>query len=132
LDYLGTLQTRRGQPARAADHLRQAVTLFREIGERDGEASALNGLGETASATSHPAEALTHHTAAHAIAAAIGEQLQHARAHAGLGRNHHDLGDLTRADRHYRRALTLYTDLGTPEAEKVRAQLATIDNSGTE
>ncbi len=132
LDYLGTLQTRRGQPARAADHLRQAVTLFREIGERDGEASALNGLGETASATSHPAEALTHHTAAHAIAAAIGEQLQHARAHAGLGRNHHDLGDLTRADRHYRRALTLYTDLGTPEAEKVRAQLATIENNGTE
>jgi hypothetical protein len=35
-----------------------------------------------------------------------------------------DGGDLRQARRHWREALSLYTELGAPEAEEVRAKLA--------
>jgi hypothetical protein len=33
---------------------------------------------------------------------------------------------------HYQHALTLYTDLGTPEANQIRTNLTTIDNNPRE
>ena len=35
---------------------------------------------------------------------------------------------VTLARRHWQEALTLYTDLGAPEADQVRTQLTTADN----
>jgi hypothetical protein len=43
LNHLGTLHTRLGL---ATGQHQQAVALFREIGDRNGEASALNGLAK--------------------------------------------------------------------------------------
>jgi tetratricopeptide (TPR) repeat protein len=129
LDSLGTLHTRLGQPAQAAGCHQQALTVFRETGERDGEAWALNGLGEAARTAGHPTDALTHHTAAHAVAVEIGARDQQACAHAGLGHAHHSLRNLARARHHYQQALTLYTDLGVPEAGQIRARLTTLDDN---
>jgi tetratricopeptide (TPR) repeat protein len=119
LDSLGTLHTRLGQ---ATGHHQQALAIFRETGDRGGEASALNGLGEAAHTAGDPA-AITHHTAAHTIAADIGDRDQQARAHTGLGHAHHTLNQPARARQHYRHALALYTDLGMPDADQVRAHL---------
>jgi hypothetical protein len=47
-----------------------------------------------------------------------------ARAHEGLGHAHRALGDRAQARRHFERALAIYTDLGMPQADTVRAQLA--------
>ena len=69
----------------------------------------------------------THHTAAHTIAADTGDREQQARAHAGLGHAHRALGDLALAREHHQQALTLYVDLGMPEAAEVRAHLITLD-----
>jgi tetratricopeptide (TPR) repeat protein len=102
------------------------VSLFRELGERFSEAWTLNGLGEATHAAGRPADALAHHTAACAIADEIGSSGQQARAHAGLGHAHQALGELTRARRHYEHALALYTRLGLPEADEVRAHLTTL------
>ncbi len=130
-DSLGILYTSLGQPAQAAEHHRQALTILRETGSRGGEACALNGLGEAAHAAGRPADALTHHTAAHDTAADIGDRDQQARAHTGLGQAHHSLGEPDRARQHYQHALTLYTDLGLPEADQIRSRLAALDNVGT-
>ncbi|GAA0491663.1 hypothetical protein Ade02nite_22280 [Paractinoplanes deccanensis] len=99
---LGVLETRLGRGDRAAAHHGQALAIFRETGYRDGEAAALNGLGEAAE---NPAEALAHHGAALVIAEEIGARELMARAHAGLGRAHG------------RRAAELYEQLKGPAAE---------------
>jgi tetratricopeptide (TPR) repeat protein len=125
LDGLGTLYTHLEQPTEAIEHHQRALAVFRETGDRDGEAGALNGLGEAARATGRFADALTHHAAAHTVAADTGDRNQQARAHTGLGLAHHALGDTDRAREHYRHALTLYIELGMPEADEIREHLAT-------
>ena len=123
LDTLGTLHTRTGRPDQAAEFHRQALAVCREISYRDCEAWALNGLGEAAHAAGRPADAITHHGAASDIVVEIGDREQQARACAGLGHAHQALGDPARAREYYQHALTLYTDLGMPEADEIRARL---------
>ncbi|MEU4236876.1 tetratricopeptide repeat protein [Actinoplanes sp. NPDC026619] len=122
LDSLGALVHRMGEPERATAYYRRALVIFRESEDHVSEAWVLNGLGEAAPA----AEALVHHTAALELAAEIGVRDAQARAQAGLGRAHHELGDLARAQKHYQEALTLYIELGGPEADEVRAALRRI------
>jgi len=124
LDNLGSVQTRLGHPEQAAEHLEQAIILFHEIGDREGQAWALNGLGEAAYAAGRPAAALAHHRAAHAAATETRVRDQQARAHAGLGRAHQALEDFISARLHYTQALALYSDLGSPAADDMRAHLA--------
>ncbi|MGW2642024.1 AfsR/SARP family transcriptional regulator [Streptomyces sp. NPDC001348] len=129
LNSLGIIRTRLGRPEQAAECHRQAITIYWQNGDRDGEAGALNGLGEAARAAGRHADALTHHTDALAIAEDIGNPGQQARAHGGLGDAHHALGDAQPAVRHCERALALYTELGMPEADDIRAVLATVTGS---
>ncbi len=126
LDSLGVVHTGLCRPEQAAEYHRQALSLFRRAGDRYGQTWALNGLGEAARAAGHPAEALARHTAVHPTAAATGARDQQARAHSGLGHAHRALGDPTRAGGHYRQALTLYTELGMPEVDDVRAHLVAL------
>ncbi|WP_245887225.1 ATP-binding protein [Umezawaea tangerina] len=125
LDCLGTVDTRLGRPGRGAENHRRALALHRETGDREGQAWALNGVGDAELAAGSPAEAVTHHTAAGTIAAAVGHRQQEARAHAGLARAHQALDEPLDARHHYGRALTLYTDLGLPEAALLRDDLVT-------
>jgi len=65
LDNLGLVCSRRqGYYPQAIEHHQQALTLFREIGHRTGEAKALNGVGETHHAAGHPEQARAHHNTA--------------------------------------------------------------------
>jgi tetratricopeptide (TPR) repeat protein len=132
LNSLGTLHAHLDQPTQATEHYQQALAVFQKIGERDGEACVLNGVGEVAHQAGRPTDALTHHIAALTIAADTGDRYQQARAHTGLGHAHHTLGSPERARHHYQQALALYTDLGVPEAEQIRAHLATMDGTGVE
>jgi tetratricopeptide (TPR) repeat protein len=125
LDNLGTNRLHLGDPATASGYFARALRIFREIGDREGEAWALNGLGEAASTAGRPADALGHHTAALALATDLGVTIQQARAHAGLGRAHLALADPGQARHHYERALAIYTELEAPEADQLRGRLAT-------
>ncbi|MGC4812211.1 ATP-binding protein [Micromonospora sp. DT228] len=127
LNSLGTLHTRLGQ---TSCHHQQSLDIFRETGERYGEASALNGIAEAARVTGNVADALAHHGAAHAIVVEIGAYHEHARTHAGLGHAHRALAAPTSARAHFQRALTLYADLDMPEAEEIRAHLTALDSDG--
>jgi len=68
----------------AGRYQEQALTLFREIGERAGEAEALNGLGDVLLATGQAERARAHYAAALVLASQIGDKHEQARARAGL------------------------------------------------
>jgi DNA-binding SARP family transcriptional activator/uncharacterized protein HemY len=127
LASLADVELRQGRYLQAGDNFQQALALFRRIGDRAGEADVLNGLGEVSLATGQPGPARTRHAAALGLASQIHDAYQQARAHHDLGLVHQATGDPGQARRHWQQALTLYTSLGTPEAEDVRAQLRTVD-----
>jgi tetratricopeptide (TPR) repeat protein len=118
------VQARLGRPELAAEYHRKALALFTTIGEQDGQAWALNGLGEADHLAGDPARALDHHRDALSTATAAGATDQQARAHAGLGNALRTLGNHTEARTHYERALVLYGD--APQAGPVRAVLAEL------
>ena len=107
----------------AAGYYRQALELFREFGDRSGEAEALNGIGAAFLAAGKPDDARSHHETALSLARRIGDLDEKARAHDGLGQACHAVGDIGQARRHWEQALALYAKLGVPEAEQVRAKL---------
>jgi DNA-binding SARP family transcriptional activator/tetratricopeptide (TPR) repeat protein len=113
---LGEVSRQLGQHDQAGDYHQQALSLLREIGDRGGQAEALNGSGETLLATGQHTQAQDSFAAALTLARRTGDRYQQARAHHGLAGSCRAAGDTSSADRHWRRALDIYTDLGTPEA----------------
>ncbi len=111
LQGFGLLYSRWGQRDRAVQAYTQALAMFRELGDRTGELYVLNGLGEATDDVTLLTEAL-------ALATELSSADQQARAHAGLG---HALG----SREHYEQAVELYSRLAMPEAEPLRALLAT-------
>jgi DNA-binding SARP family transcriptional activator/tetratricopeptide (TPR) repeat protein len=128
LPDLGVAYQRQGRYEQAVGCYQQALALFRKTGDRTGEAEALNGVGEILLATGRPAEACVEHTAALTLATQIGDTYEQARAHNGLGAALHAAGDADLARHHRRRALDLYSELGAPEADDVRARMAALDH----
>jgi DNA-binding SARP family transcriptional activator/tetratricopeptide (TPR) repeat protein len=120
---LGLAGLRQGRYAQAAGHIDQALALCREAGNRTAEAQALNSLGELLLATGQPGVAGARLATALGLAEETGEEYEQARAHDGLARACHLTSDPAQARRHWREALALYTTLGAPEADHVRAQL---------
>jgi tetratricopeptide (TPR) repeat protein len=124
LALLGGIYQRQGHYGQADDHQQQALALYREIGHPTGEACALNNLGEIRHATGALREAHIQHTAALALARHIGDRYEQARAHNGLAHTHHATSDSDLARHHWQEALTLYSDLGIPDADDIRTHLA--------
>jgi len=123
---LAEVDVRQGRYPQAADLLERALAQCRETGNPDGEGRALDALGEILRATGRPGEALVQHEAALAVAGEIDDAYARARAHDGLGHARHAVGDDGQARAHWQQALELYTRLGTPEAARVRRQLAAV------
>ena len=132
LANLGIIDLRQGRCQQATSSLQQALDLFRQTGDRSGEAEALNGLGEMLLATGDPDGARTQHEAALALTTGTGDIYEQARARHGLARCCHAIGDVGLTRRHLNQALTLYSSLGAPEADQIRAQLAAGDHHHAE
>jgi DNA-binding SARP family transcriptional activator/Tfp pilus assembly protein PilF len=130
LARLGEVCLRLGRHERATERFRQALALARETSDRDDEADALNSLGDVLLGTGEPGQARVQHAAALGLAAQIGGKYQQGRAHHGLARAHQAAGEVGQARRHWQQALTLYAGLGAPEADQVRAELATAEPDG--
>ncbi|WP_129788022.1 AfsR/SARP family transcriptional regulator [Promicromonospora panici] len=126
LDSLGMLHLYLEEPDDAASYFGQALVVCRETADVSGQAWSFNGLGEAARLAGDAAEALRSHTEALGIAVQVGSRDQQARAHAGVGHAHRALGDPDLARTHYEQACTIYTELGMPEAEEVRARLGEV------
>jgi len=129
LAHLGAAQLGQGREQLAIDYHQQATAVARENEDQFGEAEALNGLGEAYLAIQQPEEARTAHSRALDLASQSGDKSEQARARTGLARSHHAAGDPAQALDHWHEALALYSELGTPEADQIRAQLA-VGNYG--
>jgi DNA-binding SARP family transcriptional activator/Tfp pilus assembly protein PilF len=124
LRNLGAVYLEQQHLQRASDCMREALAISREIGHQSGEADALNGLGDVLLATGQPELASSSHTAAIDLACQNGETYQQALAHRGLGNVRLAVGDAAGAGEHWQQALTLFTELGAPEADEIRARMA--------
>jgi len=85
---------------------------LRDIGDRGGQAEALNGAGETLLASGEPVRAHDCFAAALTLTRRSGDRYQQARAHRGLVAACHATGQQHQARQHWQHALDIYTDLG--------------------
>jgi DNA-binding SARP family transcriptional activator/Flp pilus assembly protein TadD len=129
LTCLGELNLRQGFNQRAAGHLHEALSLARDIGARSTETEALDLLGEVCLAVGDQQQAREHYAGALALATETGDRYLQARALDGLARADHADADYEQARQNWQRSLALYTEMGTPEADKVRAQLACTETA---
>jgi tetratricopeptide (TPR) repeat protein/transcriptional regulator with XRE-family HTH domain len=129
LNGLGLLLQHQRRHGDALPLHQRALAIARDTGNRPVETTALNGLAGAVLADGdvHLGRAL--HETALGLATDIGERYERGRALEGLARAL-DAADQP-ADAHQRRqeALTLYEDLGVPEAEALRRDLATAGTS---
>jgi DNA-binding SARP family transcriptional activator/Tfp pilus assembly protein PilF len=123
LSYLGKLDSRPGHYPEAMGNQRRSVEIHREIGDLSGEADARNDLGVTLLAAGQRTEAQREHEIALSVARQISHKHQQARAYQGLGNCYDAAGDDARAGQHWEQAIALFTELGMPEADEVRARL---------
>jgi Flp pilus assembly protein TadD len=85
---------------------------------------ALNALGDAHFSAGQSEDAGARHASALGLASHVGNKHEQARAHNGLGCVYSARGDADLACAHWRKALTIYTELGLREADQVRTQLA--------
>jgi tetratricopeptide (TPR) repeat protein len=123
---LGTVDLRRGEYARAISYLRQALALHRKAGGRLGEILTLRSLAMALHAAGQAAAARAELAAALRLAAETGNTYQEAAAHGDLADSHHSAGEDEQARHHWQQALALYAQLGAPEADEIRGQLAAV------
>ncbi len=121
LNQIGVVHRLRAEFTEAIDHHEQALELTRDVGDHS-EMEVLNDLGETCLAAGRPDRAREHHTHALRLALATDQRHQQAKAHNGIAHTLRDV-DPDAARAHWRQALAIYTDLGLPDADHVRAQL---------
>jgi tetratricopeptide (TPR) repeat protein/DNA-binding XRE family transcriptional regulator len=125
LASLGLVDLRQARYKQAVGHFREALSLCEETSDLSSFAGALNGMGEVLLATGRPVEARKKLATALDMAAQAGEKYEQARAHHGLARAYQASNDSAQADHHWMQALTLYINFNAPEADQIRAQLAT-------
>ncbi|HEY1919100.1 MAG TPA: tetratricopeptide repeat protein [Streptosporangiaceae bacterium] len=123
LTRLGVIECRQGRHKQAERHHRRALALCRQEDDASAESKALTGLAEVMFATGHLAEARVCHTDALRLARQTGDRDQQAHSCHGLAHACLALGQGADGRSHLRAALSLYTALGAPEAEYVRADL---------
>ncbi|HET9137886.1 ATP-binding protein [Actinophytocola sp.] len=123
LTYFGELHQRTGDHVTALAYHRRALALAQEISLPGVACTAHDGAGRALRALDRLAEATAHHEQAVELATRIGDRLQQAGALDGLAWCRHDAGEHDEARGLWQRALTIYTELGVPEADRVRGQL---------
>src|SRR6185437_4802471 len=88
-----------------------AITMFREIGDSDGEANALNGTGECLLGAADPVQSRDCLLAALSITRENGDRHQEVRAHRCLARAYQAAQSAEHAHEHWRTALEICADL---------------------
>ncbi len=120
----------RAAASRPPSYHQQALALFREIGDRNGQANTLNNLGHVDLRQCRYEQATSHHRQALSLFREIGDRTGEAEALNGLGEVLLATGQPGQARHHWQEALALYTSLGAPEARKIRARLAVVPPPG--
>jgi tetratricopeptide (TPR) repeat protein/DNA-binding XRE family transcriptional regulator len=130
LSNLGEVSVLRGEYGQAISYLRQALALFRQAGYQHGEITTLRSLAKALHRAGQPAAACAQLETAIQLAAETGNAYQQASAHRDLAESHHSGGQHEQARHHWQQALTLYTQLGAPEADQAQSRLSAGESKG--
>jgi tetratricopeptide (TPR) repeat protein len=109
-----------GDHPAATASLTQALELFRDLGDRHGQAGALINLGELLLVSSEYREARGYFTQALGIARGIDTPVEEAKALEAIGRSHVQEGNRGQGAADIQQALAIYRRIGAPEAQHAR------------
>jgi tetratricopeptide (TPR) repeat protein/transcriptional regulator with XRE-family HTH domain len=127
---LSQVLLRKSDCQQATGYLREALALYEKAADRLGEILALRGLAEALHQSGHPAGARTELQIALRLAAETGNTYQQASTHGDLAENYQCTGESETARHHFNQAIDLYTEVGAPEADQIRARLDELPASG--
>jgi tetratricopeptide (TPR) repeat protein/transcriptional regulator with XRE-family HTH domain len=114
------------QQARA--FCRQAVTLSAEAGHRRTEGNAWDSVGYAEHRLGRLAEAAACYQRALSLFREAGERIDEANTLTRLGDARHAVGELAQAREAWQQALAIFEDLQHPDADQVRAKLASTND----
>jgi adenylate cyclase len=117
---MGTAARLVGDYPAALEHIRRAMGLYEELGDRQGMAIAIGNMGNVHFRTGDFPSALEHYGRALAMHEEQADRNSIARVTGNMGNVYCDTGDFTAALEHYRRALAILEELGD------RAMVATM------
>jgi tetratricopeptide (TPR) repeat protein len=102
-----------GQYDRAIDFHQQSLTINREFGHRQGEASSLNGLGNAYYSLGQYDRAIDFYQQSLTIQRELGDRQGEATSLNGLGNAYDSLGQYDRAIDFYRQSLAITEQIGS-------------------
>ncbi|MBI3801520.1 MAG: tetratricopeptide repeat protein [Deltaproteobacteria bacterium] len=114
---LGIAYLNIGQILKAIDCFEQALDIYREIGNRQGEGAALGNLGNCYSALGQIPRAIDYHEQALGIHREIGTREGEGTDLGNLGNCYSALGQIPRAIDFYERALGISREIGNRQGE---------------
>jgi DNA-binding SARP family transcriptional activator/Flp pilus assembly protein TadD len=109
---LGRAHARSGAYSEAEEHYRQALRLFRRLGDLPGEAKTLQELGHHEGRLRRYHDALATYGQALALGRRTGDRGQEAVALASIGQVQYGLGNRDEAVQCYRQAAEIYAEIG--------------------
>jgi tetratricopeptide (TPR) repeat protein len=127
LNAVGWYHVLLGEHRQALTYCQQALTLHQELGDRYGQAATWDSLGYAHHHLSHHTPAITCYQRALGLYRDLGDRYNEATILTHLGDTHHAAGNPTAARDAWQQALTILDELDHPDAEQVRAKLATLD-----
>ena len=110
-----------GEYPAAAGLLERSVALFREVGDAQGEAEALNATGALLAMSAGPREALAAYRQALQLARQVGSPLEEARALEGAAHCMARTGDHAAARSGLSEAVAIYQRIGAAMNRGVRS-----------
>ena len=108
------------QAEAAIELLHRALAIQTETGDRGGRRFALNVLGDLHAETGRPERAVECYRDFLQICTELGDRRGAARAHLGLARVLDASAGTLAAEPHWRAALVVFDELGSPEADQIR------------
>ncbi|MFC9692095.1 BTAD domain-containing putative transcriptional regulator [Kribbella sp. NPDC056951] len=129
ISNLGSVLCRLGRYDESLQHQKEALAISNELGDSELESSIRNSLGEHHLAVADHDAAATEYELALRHALRTGNRRTQAAAHHGLARANHTLDRHDVAHRQWHQALALYADQHLPEADALRTEIATLDET---
>ncbi|MBD1899170.1 tetratricopeptide repeat protein [Coleofasciculus sp. FACHB-125] len=117
LTRLGNAYNSLGQYPLAIDYYQQSLAVFREIGDRNGEANSLIGLGNAYHSLGQYPLAIDYHQDSLAIARDIGDRDEEASSLGNLGNAYCSLGQYAQAIDYYQQSLAIEQEIGDLKGE---------------
>ena len=117
----GTLESKKS----AIAQFEIALKLYREAGDRHGEAGTLNNIGAVYSNLGEKLKALEYYSQSLPLSRAVGDRTQEAAILNNIGRVYSDLGEKLKALEYYSQSLPLFRAVGDRSGEAV-----TLSNIG--